>query len=90
MTVYLLLGNDEERKARGVERLRRGRPVEAHLLDIVAKRSAQKLLWQVGSPRLVLRSGRVCAADARVLGGCACTSIATVDFTEPARASTTG
>jgi DNA polymerase-3 subunit delta len=29
MAVYLLLGDDEERKARGVERLRRGRPVEA-------------------------------------------------------------
>jgi DNA polymerase III subunit delta len=30
MTVYLLLGNDEERKARSVERLRRSRPVEAY------------------------------------------------------------
>jgi DNA polymerase III subunit delta len=28
--VYLLLGDDEERKARGVERLRRGRQVEAY------------------------------------------------------------
>src|SRR5215211_1852822 len=31
MAVYLLLGDDEERKARGVERLRQGRPVEARL-----------------------------------------------------------
>jgi DNA polymerase III subunit delta len=30
MTIYLLLGNDEERKARSVERLRRSRPVEAY------------------------------------------------------------
>jgi DNA polymerase III subunit delta len=30
VAVYLLLGDDEERKARGVERLRRDRPVEAH------------------------------------------------------------
>jgi DNA polymerase-3 subunit delta len=30
MTVYLLLGNDEERKARSVERLRQGRPVEIY------------------------------------------------------------
>ena len=30
MTVYLLLGDDEERKARGVEKLRRGRAVEAY------------------------------------------------------------
>jgi DNA polymerase-3 subunit delta len=29
MTVYLLLGDDEERKSRGVEKLRGGRPVEA-------------------------------------------------------------
>jgi DNA polymerase III subunit delta len=29
MTVYLLLGDDEERKFRGVEKLRSGRPVEA-------------------------------------------------------------
>ena len=30
MTVYLLLGDDEERKSRGVERLRAGRTVEVH------------------------------------------------------------
>jgi DNA polymerase III subunit delta len=30
MAVYLLLGNDEERKARGVQRLRGSRPVEAY------------------------------------------------------------
>ncbi len=30
MTVYLLLGDDEERKARGVERLRANRPVEPY------------------------------------------------------------
>jgi len=30
MAVYLLLGDDEERKARGVQRLRRGRPAEAY------------------------------------------------------------
>ncbi len=30
MTVYLLLGDDEERKSRGVERLRAGRTVELH------------------------------------------------------------
>ena len=30
MSVYLLLGDDEERKARGVERLRKGRAVEAY------------------------------------------------------------
>jgi DNA polymerase-3 subunit delta len=30
MTVYLLLGDDEERKARGVEKLREGRTVEAY------------------------------------------------------------
>jgi DNA polymerase III subunit delta len=30
MTVYLLLGDDEERKSRGVERLRAGRTVEAY------------------------------------------------------------
>ncbi len=30
MAVYLLLGDDEERKARGVERLRRGRAVESY------------------------------------------------------------
>ena len=30
MTVYLLLGDDEERKSRGVEKLRAGRPVEAY------------------------------------------------------------
>jgi DNA polymerase-3 subunit delta len=30
VTIYLLLGDDEERKARGVERLRGGRPVEAY------------------------------------------------------------
>ena len=30
MAVYLLLGDDEERKARGVEKLRRGRAVEAY------------------------------------------------------------
>src|SRR5918993_5554427 len=30
MTVYLLLGDDEERKVRGVERLRAGRTVEAY------------------------------------------------------------
>src|SRR5918995_4504935 len=29
MSVYLLLGDDEERKARGVEKLRKGRAVEA-------------------------------------------------------------
>jgi len=31
MTVYLLLGDDEERKARGVEKLREGRTVEAYV-----------------------------------------------------------
>src|ERR687886_2868993 len=30
MGIYLLLGDDEERKARGVERLGGGRPVEAY------------------------------------------------------------
>ncbi len=30
MTVYLLLGDDEERKARGVEKLRKGRTIEAY------------------------------------------------------------
>src|SRR5215212_3771910 len=30
MTVYLLLGDDEERKARGVEKLRAGRTIEAY------------------------------------------------------------
>src|SRR5215203_5008591 len=30
MTVYLLLGDDEERKSRGVEKLREGRAVEAY------------------------------------------------------------
>lgn len=30
MTVYLLLGNDEERKSRGVEKLRAGRAIEAY------------------------------------------------------------
>src|SRR5215208_5292775 len=30
MTVYLLLGDDEERKARGVEKLREGRTIEAY------------------------------------------------------------
>ena len=30
MAVYLLLGDDEERKARGVEKLRRGREVESY------------------------------------------------------------
>jgi hypothetical protein len=30
MTVYLLLGDDEERKTRGVEKLRAGRTVEAY------------------------------------------------------------
>ena len=30
MAVYLLLGDDEERKARGVEKLRRGRAAEAY------------------------------------------------------------
>ncbi|CAN5824010.1 DNA polymerase III subunit delta [soil metagenome] len=30
MTVYLLLGDDEERKARGVEKLRKGRAVESY------------------------------------------------------------
>ena len=30
MTVYLLLGDDEERKSRGVEKLRDGRTVEAY------------------------------------------------------------
>ena len=30
MTVYLLLGDDEERKTRGVEKLRKGRVAEAH------------------------------------------------------------
>src|SRR5215210_757943 len=30
MTVYLLLGDDEERKSRGVEKLRAGRTVEAY------------------------------------------------------------
>src|SRR3712207_5756409 len=30
MAVYLLLGDDEERKARGVEKLRRGRAVESY------------------------------------------------------------
>src|SRR5919199_4888995 len=30
MPVYLLLGDDEERKARSVERLRKGRPVDAY------------------------------------------------------------
>jgi DNA polymerase-3 subunit delta len=30
MAVYLLLGDDEERKARSVERLRKGRPVDAY------------------------------------------------------------
>ena len=30
VAVYLLLGNDEERKARGVERLRRDRAVESY------------------------------------------------------------
>src|SRR5918998_5014334 len=30
MGIYLLLGDDEERKARGVERLRAGRTVEAY------------------------------------------------------------
>lgn len=31
MGVYLLLGNDEERKSRGVERLRRDHPLEEYL-----------------------------------------------------------
>ena len=30
MTVYLLLGDDEERKSRGVEKLRAGRAVDAY------------------------------------------------------------
>jgi DNA polymerase-3 subunit delta len=30
MAVYLLLGDDEERKVRGIERLRKGRPVDAY------------------------------------------------------------
>jgi DNA polymerase III subunit delta len=30
MTVYLLLGDDEERKARGVDKLRKGRTIEAY------------------------------------------------------------
>src|SRR5215210_2168259 len=30
MSVYLLLGDDEERKARGIEKLRKGRAVEAY------------------------------------------------------------
>src|ERR687890_507746 len=30
MTIYLLLGDDEERKSRGVEKLRTGRMVEAY------------------------------------------------------------
>src|SRR5215207_7383564 len=30
MTVYLLLGDDEERKSRGIEKLRAGRTVEAY------------------------------------------------------------
>src|SRR5919106_6937394 len=30
MAVYLLLGDDEERKARGVEKLREGRTLEAY------------------------------------------------------------
>ncbi len=30
MTVYLLLGDDEERKKRGVERLRKGRPTDSY------------------------------------------------------------
>ena len=30
MAVYLLLGDDEERKARGVEKLRKGRSTDAY------------------------------------------------------------
>ena len=39
MTVYLLLGDDEERKARGVEKLRAGRTVEAYDASAVGPES---------------------------------------------------
>ena len=35
MTVYLLLGDDEERKSRGVEKLRAGRPLEAYYASAI-------------------------------------------------------
>src|SRR5215204_422182 len=35
MTVYLLLGDDEERKSRGVEKLRAGRTVEAYDASVI-------------------------------------------------------
>ena len=39
MTVYLLLGDDEERKARGVEKLRAGRTVEAYDASVTGPES---------------------------------------------------
>ena len=40
MGVYLLLGDDEERKARGVEKLRRGRAVEAFDASVATPQAA--------------------------------------------------
>ena len=39
MTVYLLLGDDEERKTRGVEKLRKGRTIEAYEASAVGPES---------------------------------------------------
>lgn len=49
MTVYLLLGDDEERKMRGVERLRKGRATDAH---DAAETSPEGVVSACNSPSL--------------------------------------
>jgi|SRR5215213_7552670 hypothetical protein len=49
-------------------RVNLGQTLEAHLLDIFTKRSAEKQLWQFGSPRLVLRGSDFAVNDRRMLG----------------------
>jgi DNA polymerase-3 subunit delta len=46
MAVYLLLGDDEERKARSVERLRKGRPADAY---DAAETSPEAVVWACNS-----------------------------------------
>jgi DNA polymerase-3 subunit delta len=49
MTVYLLLGDDEERKKRGVERLRKGRPTDSY---DAAEASPEAVVSACNSPSL--------------------------------------
>ena len=72
MAVYLLLGDDEERKARGVQRLRRGRPIEAHLWRLVVQSSGKRSLLSVHNGTITHTHMLPPFAHASVLGFSAC------------------